>query len=85
MINAREEHSNIWHNANILHVIQFVNFDHRIWSSPHEQQMQYIQNDAAQQTNLNMGTQTSDQTGKPSYEITSIFSPQLNGQLKVYL
>lgn len=52
MIDAREKHTNIWYNSYVLHVIQFADFHNCVRPCPHIQQMQYIQNDATQQTDF---------------------------------
>lgn len=85
MIDAWEEHADIRHDANVLHVVELVDFDDRLRTRPHEQQMQNVQYHTAQQADFDAGAQARDQAGQPGDEIAPVLRPQLDGQLKIYL
>lgn len=78
MIDAREEHANIWYNMNVLHAIELIDSNNRFWPGPHVNQMQHIQHDATHQTDFHVRNQAHNQTDEPSDKITAILTPQMN-------
>lgn len=85
MVYARKEHTQIGGDPNVLHSVNFVDFQLGNRSSPHVQQMHNVPNDAKQEAQLDADRKADNNCAEPCVEITTVFSPQHKRKLKVNL